>query len=80
MLWLRGRSLHTTRFADRGDASVSDSTVSSYACRPAPSCYVVVFDPTAGFVTGGGWLESPPGAYTADPALTCKATLGFVSK
>ena len=22
--------------------------------------YVVVFDPDAGFVTGGGWIESPP--------------------
>lgn len=42
--------------------------------------YMVVFDPNAGFVTGGGWLESPVGAYIADPALTGKATFGFVSK
>lgn len=40
----------------------------------------VVFDPSAGFVTGGGWINSPPGAYTPDPALTGKATFGFVSK
>ena len=42
--------------------------------------YVVVYDPSAGFVTGGGWVMSPPGAYAADPALTGKATFGFVAK
>lgn len=42
--------------------------------------YVVVFDPNAGFVTGGGWINSPPGAYTPDPTATGKATFGFVSK
>jgi len=42
--------------------------------------YVVVFDPSAGFVTGGGWIDSPAGAYTADPSLTGKANFGFVSK
>jgi hypothetical protein len=44
------------------------------------SVMVVVFDPSAGFVTGGGWIDSPPGAYTPDPTLTGKATFGFVSK
>jgi hypothetical protein len=42
--------------------------------------YVVVYDPTGGFVTGGGWIDSPEGAYTPDPALSGKATFGFVSK
>jgi len=42
--------------------------------------YVVVYDPEGGFVTGGGWIESPAGAYTADPALEGKASFGFVSK
>lgn len=41
---------------------------------------VVVFDPSAGFVTGGGWINSPAGAYTADESLSGKATFGFVSK
>jgi hypothetical protein len=40
----------------------------------------VVYDPSEGFVTGGGWINSPAGAYTADPSLTGKATFGFVSK
>ncbi|MCA1733761.1 MAG: thrombospondin type 3 repeat-containing protein, partial [Acidobacteria bacterium] len=42
--------------------------------------YVVVYDPDGGFVTGGGWIESPAGAYAADPAATGKASFGFVSR
>ncbi len=41
---------------------------------------VIVYDPGAGFVTGGGWINSPAGAYTADTSLTGKANFGFVSK
>ncbi len=29
--------------------------------------YVVIYDPSAGFVTGGGWILSPAGAYVPDP-------------
>jgi PKD repeat protein len=42
--------------------------------------YVVVYDPSAGFVTGGGWIYSPVGAYVPDHELAGKATFGFVSK
>jgi hypothetical protein len=42
--------------------------------------YLVVYDPDGGFVTGGGWIDSPSGAYTADESLTGKASFGFVSK
>jgi hypothetical protein len=42
--------------------------------------YLVVYDPSAGFVTGGGWIDSPTGAYTPDTSLAGKATFGFVSK
>lgn len=41
---------------------------------------IVVFDPDGGFVTGGGWIDSPSGAYAVDPALTGKANFGFVAK
>jgi hypothetical protein len=41
--------------------------------------YIVIYDPNAGFVTGGGWITSPPGAYVPDPALTGQANFGFVS-
>jgi hypothetical protein len=42
--------------------------------------YVVAYDPTAGFVTGGGWIDSPAGAYVADPTLEGRANFGFVSR
>jgi uncharacterized protein len=42
--------------------------------------FVIVYDPNGGFVTGGGWIDSPAGAYKPDPSLTGKATFGFVSK
>ncbi len=42
--------------------------------------YVVVYDPNGGFVTGGGWINSPAGAYNLDPTLTGKAIFGFVAK
>lgn len=41
---------------------------------------VVIYDPNGGFVTGGGWINSPAGAYTADTSLTGRANFGFVSK
>jgi hypothetical protein len=32
----------------------------------------VIYDPSGGFVTGGGWINSPLNAYAADPTLTAK--------
>ena len=42
--------------------------------------YIVVYDPSAGFVTGGGWIDSPIGAYVPDASLSGKASFGFVSR
>lgn len=45
--------------------------------------YLVVYDPEGGFVTGGGWIDSPPGACNFDSCTedtTGKANFGFVSK
>ena len=42
--------------------------------------YIVIYDPNDGFVTGGGWINSPEGAYIPVPSLTGKANFGFVSK
>jgi hypothetical protein len=41
---------------------------------------VVVYDPEGGFVTGGGWINSPLGAYTPNPSLMGRASFGFTSK
>jgi VCBS repeat-containing protein len=35
---------------------------------------------TDGFVTGGGWIPSPAGAYRADPTLAARGTFGLVAK
>ena len=42
--------------------------------------FVVVYDPDGGFVTGGGWINSPAGVYADDPSLAGKASFGFVAK
>lgn len=42
--------------------------------------YVVVYDPDGGFVTGGGWIDSPMGAYSDDETLTGRAHFEVVSK
>ena len=43
--------------------TVNDGSVDS-----DPACTLaVVYDPNAGFVTGGGWITSPAGAYKPDP-------------
>ena len=47
------------------------------------SNYIVVYDPSAGFVTGGGWINSPAGAClitTCTVDTSGKATFGFVSR
>jgi parallel beta-helix repeat protein len=57
-----------TLTVDDGPAQASDAVV------------LVVYDPSAGFVTGGGWIDSPAGAYVPDPSLVGKASFGFVSQ
>jgi PKD repeat protein len=42
--------------------------------------YIVIYDPDGGFVTGGGWINSPAGAHASNPSLVGKATFGFNSK
>jgi probable HAF family extracellular repeat protein len=41
---------------------------------------VVVYDPSAAMVTGGGWFMSPQGAYRKDRVQAGRATFSFVSK
>jgi hypothetical protein len=45
--------------------------------------YLVLYDASGGFVTGGGWIDSPQGACLRAPctqATLGKANFGFVSK
>jgi hypothetical protein len=58
-------------------------TVTSSAVSGAASGtfqYVVIYDAGAGFVTGGGWINSPAGASMQYPDATGKANFGFNSK
>ena len=56
-------------------------TVDDGSVVSGPDCTMaVVYDPDGGFVTGGGWIDSPTGAYAADPTATGRANFGFVSK
>ena len=46
-----------------------------------PVCTLVaVFDTGSGFVTGGGWIDVPVGAYGADPSVFGRANFGFVAR
>lgn len=45
-----------------------------------PKVYAVFFDPSAGFVTGSGWINSKEGAFVASKGKSGKANFGFVSK
>ncbi len=42
--------------------------------------FIVIYDPNGGFVAGGGWLNSFPGAYRLSPSFGGKASFGFSSK
>lgn len=73
-------SAHT--YAAAGVYTVAISVADKVNTAPVSQIfqYVVVYDPNGGFVTGGGWINSPAGAYVRDPSLSGKATFGFVSK
>ncbi len=47
---------------------------------PESCVLLVVYDPSEGFVTGGGWIDSPQGAYLADDTVFGRANFGFVAK
>lgn len=70
-------SSHT--FTQAGVYTVT-ATVANSVFPASDSVLIVVYDPSAGFVTGGGTIASPTGAYPADPSLTGTANSGFVSK
>lgn len=67
-------------YAAAGVYIVSLTVTDPYGASHTADTFVVVYDPSGGFVTGGGWIYSPAGAYVADPLMEGKATFGFVSK
>jgi PKD repeat protein len=61
-------------------ARVTDDDGGVGSRSSAMEIFVVVYDPSTSFATGGGWINSPAGAYVAEPALTGRASFGFVVK
>ena len=68
----------TLTVTDSGNLSGTATTVNG------EDAYIVVYDPSAGFVTGGGWFTSQPGACknasVCSATATGRASFGFVAK
>jgi hypothetical protein len=63
----------TTAFTDPSD--MDSSLVSE-----EEEFFLPIYDPSAGFITGSGWIISEAGAYKPDETLFGKANFGFASK
>lgn len=63
-----------------GDTSGLPAEVPIAASAESVFKYVVAYDPNGGFVTRGGWIQSPVGASVLHPDASGKASFGFVSK
>ena len=72
-----GTHTYTTAGVYTISLTVNDGTAGTTA---SSSQYTVIYDPAGGFVTGGGWITSPAGAYTAKPGVNGKATFSFEAK
>jgi hypothetical protein len=71
----------TISFSSAGVYTVCVRGTDSAGFTGCEECiFVAVYDVNAGFVTGGGWIISPPGALVAQPSATGRANFGFVSK
>jgi hypothetical protein len=67
-------------FAAAGVFTVTVTGTDDDGGLDSESRLLIVFDPEAGFVTGGGTIASPAGAYPADPTLTGHVNFGFTMK
>lgn len=70
----------TKTYTTAGVYTIGATVTDDDAGSASSETMVIVYDPSAGFVTGGGTILSPQGAYTADATLTGPANFGFVSK
>ena len=73
-------STHT--YSQTGVYTVSLSITDTCGAQISQTCntYVVIYDPTASQVSGQGCIESPAGAYVAEPELTGRAQFGFLAE
>lgn len=67
-------------YSGAGVYTIVVTTTDDDGASASDSVMVVVYDPSAGFVTGGGTIQVREGSYPADPTLSGRANFGFVSK
>ncbi|SIS75662.1 MBG domain-containing protein, partial [Belliella pelovolcani] len=67
-------------FATMNDAGLFNLKASVGDDCAVSDVILTVFDPSGGFVTGGGWINSPAGALKADPSKEGRANYGFNAK
>ncbi|MFC1865798.1 PKD domain-containing protein [Chloroflexota bacterium] len=75
-----GTSSASHDYTDAGVYTITVTVTDKDGGAGTDEVMVVIYDPSAGFVTGGGWIMSPAGADSENPDQTGKATFGFVSK
>lgn len=73
------RTCSASRSLQAGVYTVSLSVVDDEGASGSAMTQLVVYDASAGFVTGGGWIDSPAGAYAPNPAVVGRATFNFQS-
>jgi hypothetical protein len=71
------RTCTATRALGAGVYTISVSVDDGDGGVGTAQLQVIVYDPTAGFVTGGGWIASPAGAVAANPIAVGRANFGF---
>ena len=57
-----------------------DTTNSRFKPALSETQYLAISTSLSGFVSGGGWINSPLGAYRESPTLTGRGNFGFVAK
>ncbi len=65
---------------DTGVYNIATTVVGEFFTSPTSGALVVVYNPSGGFVIGGGSINSPTGAYTPIPTLTGRINFGFVAR
>jgi hypothetical protein len=70
----------THTFTNVGVYSIVVKVKDSTGLAGVATVWIVVYDPSAGFITGGGWLNVAPGSYVGAPGLSGRANFGFNSQ
>jgi hypothetical protein len=70
----------THTFTNVGVYTINVKVKDSSGLSGTATVWIVVYDPSAGFITGGGWLDVVAGSYIGGPGLAGRANFGFNSQ